>query len=222
MSIYEKLLAVQLEVRATKEQRNDFGKFNYRNAEQIYESAKPICKKHGVLLRLTDEVVEVAGKPYVKAVAEAIEIEPSGETFAIGSCGWARIPDSKKGMDDSQLTGSSSSYARKYALGGLLLLDDNKDPDSMDNRDQQDKDKALMKEKAMAENQRRLDEMENWRIFDGDVVLVKAKTKEGTFEWKNLDEVTLKGLEFLQKDERFEGIREFVEKRIALIKNATV
>lgn len=220
MNIYEKLLAVQLEVRAAKEQRNDFGKFNYRNAEQIYESAKPICKKHGVLLRLTDEVVEVAGKPYVKAIAEAIEIEPSGEVFAIGSCGWARIPDQKKGMDDSQLTGSSSSYARKYALGGLLLLDDNKDPDSMDNRDPQDKERSAVKEKFMAENQSRLDELENWRIISPDNIEVKARTKSGGFEWKNLDDVTLKGLQYLKEDERFEGIRHFVEQRIAMIKDS--
>lgn len=198
MSIYEKLLAVQLEVRATKEQRNDFGKFNYRNAEQIYESAKPICKKHGVLLRLTDEVVEVAGKPYVKAVAEAIEIEPSGDIFSICSCGWARIPDQKKGMDDSQLTGSSSSYARKYALGGLLLLDDNKDPDSMNNYE----DKTETKK----------DEEENWRLIGNDV---QVRTKSG---WKNLDTFELRWLEVMVNDVRFEGIKTFVEHYINEIK----
>ena len=216
MSIFEKLLAIQLEVRATKEQRNDFGKFNYRNAEQIYEAAKPVCQKHGVLLRLTDEVVEVAGKPYVKAVAEAIEIEPSGETYAIASCGWARIPDMKKGMDDSQITGSSSSYARKYALGGLLLLDDNKDPDSMDNRDSHDKEKAELKVKAMKENQKKLDEAENWRYISADHIDVKMSNGR----WINLDECPLNWLEVLIRKDEFDGIKADIQKRIDLIKGA--
>ena len=216
MSIFEKLLAVQLEVRATKEQRNDFGKFNYRNAEQIYEAAKPVCQKHGVLLRLTDEVIEVAGKPYVKAVAEAIEIEPSGETYSIASCGWARIPDMKKGMDDSQITGSSSSYARKYALGGLLLLDDNKDPDSMDNRDSHDKEKVELKVKAMKENQKKLDEAENWRYISADNIDVKMSNGR----WINLDECPLNWLEVLIRKEEFEGIKADIQKRIDLIKGA--
>lgn len=218
MNVYEKLLAVQLEVRATKEQRNDFGKFNYRNAEQIYEAAKPILKKHGLLLYVTDEIVEVAGKPYVKASAVAVEIEPSGEVFSIESCGWARIPDQKKGMDDSQLTGSSSSYARKYALGGLLLLDDNKDADALPPDDKYEE--AQEKAKAMKHNKERLDELENWRLISPDNIEVKARTKDGGFEWKNLDDVTLKGLQFLKEDERFEGIRQFVEQRIAMIKGS--
>ena len=205
MGIYEKLLNVQLEVKARKEIRNDFGKFNYRNAEQIYEAAKPICKKHGVLLRLTDEVVEVAGKPYVKAIAEAIEVEPSGEIFAIGSCGWARIPDMKKGMDDSQLTGSSSSYARKYALGGLLLLDDNKDPDSMDNG----RDEA--KEEAMKKNQEKLDAEENWRLLNGNIVLIKAS--DGNFY--ELDRLSKKQLQSALQNPKFDGIRDFIELEIS-------
>lgn len=215
MSIYEKLLLVQQEIKATKDQRNDFGKFNYRNAEQIYESAKPICKKHGVVIYITDDVFECAGKPYLRASATMMDIEDK-ESVTVEAL--ARIPDSKKGMDDSQLTGSSSSYARKYALGGLLLLDDNKDPDSMDNRDTKDKERSAEREKAFAENQKRLDEQENWRIISPDHIEVKARKVDGTFEWKNLDKVTLRGLEFLYEDERFEGIKQDVKKRIEYIK----
>ena len=215
MNIYEKLLAIQMEVKARKELKNEFGHFNYRSAEQIYESVKPICKKYGAVLRVTDEVVMVGDKPYVKAIAELIDVEMQGETYAIGSVGWARIPESKKGMDDSQVTGSACSYANKYCVSALLLLDNNKDPDSMDN--------STDKEDAMQRNQAKLDAMENWRIFageNGDVVLVKAKTKAGTFEWKNLDDVSLKALEYLKTDARFEGIQRYVDERIAIIKGA--
>ena len=210
MNIYEKLLAIQMEVKARKELKNEFGHFNYRSAEQIYEAVKPICKKHGAVLRVTDEVVMVGDKPYVKAIAELIDVEMQGETYAIGSVGWARIPESKKGMDDSQVTGSACSYANKYCVSALFLLDNNKDPDSMDNSND--------KEEAMQKNQAKLDAMENWRIFDGGVVLVKAKTRNGDFEWKNLDELTLKALEYLKTDARFEGIQRYVDERIALIK----
>ena len=215
MNIYEKLLAIQMEVKARKELKNEFGHFNYRSAEQIYEAVKPICKKHGAVLRVTDEVVMVGDKPYVKAIAELIDVEMQGETYAIGSVGWARIPDGKKGMDDSQVTGSACSYANKYCVSALFLLDNNKDPDSMDN--------STDKEDAMQKNQARLDAEENWRIFageNGDVVLVKAKTRAGTFEWKNIDDLTLKALEYLKTDARFEGIGRYVDERIAIIKGA--
>ena len=78
MNIYEKLLAIQMEVKARKELKNEFGHFNYRSAEQIYEAVKPICKKHGAVLRVTDEVVMVGDKPYVKAIAELIDVEMQG------------------------------------------------------------------------------------------------------------------------------------------------
>lgn len=215
MNIYEKLLAIQMEVKARKELKNEFGHFNYRSAEQIYEAVKPICKKHGAVLRVTDEVVMVGDKPYVKAIAELIDVEMQGETYAIGSVGWARIPESKKGMDDSQVTGSACSYANKYCVSALFLLDNNKDPDSMDN--------STDKEDAMQKNQEKLDAEENWRRFvgeNGDVVLVKAKTRTGAFEWKNIDDLSLKALEYLLTDARFEGIKDCVNERIAIIKGA--
>ena len=130
MNIFEKLLRIQQEARVTKDMHNDFGRFNYRNAEMIFEALKPICLKYGAVLRVTDDVEEKCGRPYIKAIAELIDIETQGEIYAISSVGWARIPDQKKGMDDSQLTGSTSSYARKYALNGLFLLDDTKDADT--------------------------------------------------------------------------------------------
>ena len=216
MSIYEKLLKIQQEVKAPKDMRNDFGKFNYRSAEAIYEVVKPICLKHGALLHITDEIEVKCDRPYIKAIAELIDTDKSkvedGEIISIGSVGWARIPEALKGMNDCQVSGSASSYARKYAVSALFLLDDNKDPDSVDNKHNGEK------EKAMQENQKRLDEMENWRYISADHIEVKAKTKDGGYEWKNIDELTLKALEFLRDDVRFEGIKQDIEKRIELIK----
>ena len=212
MSIYEKLLKIQQEVRAPKDMRNDFGKFNYRSAEAIYEVAKPICLKHGALLHVTDEIEVKADKPYIKATAELIDAEINAEdkgTESIKSVGWARIPESLKGMNDCQVSGSASSYARKYAVSALFLLDDNKDPDSLNNKDNSEK------EKAMQENQRRLDEQENWRYISADHIEVKMKNGR----WINLDDCNLVWLNALMENELFEGIKQDIQKRIDLIKN---
>lgn len=218
MNIYEKLLNIQHELKAPKNCRNTFGNYNYRSAEGILEALKPICFKYRAVLRMTDEIMEIGGKNFVKAIAELIDVEisnPSADTiFAIGSQGWAQIPESKKGLDSAQIVGSSSSYARKYCLNALFCIDDQRDSDALP------PDKDAEKEEAMQKNQAKLDAMENWRIFDGGVVLVKAKTRNGDFEWKNLDELTLKALEYLKTDARFEGIQRYVDERIAIIKGA--
>ena len=224
MNIFEKLLNVQSELRVTKDERNDFGGFRYRNAEKIFEEAKPICKRHNCVLRATDEVVEVAGRPYVKATVELINIEQDGdEVFSIRSVGYARIPEQRKGMDDCQITGSASSYARKYALCGLFCLDDNKDSDVPpalpENREDFERyaDKIYgkkEKEKAMAENQKKLDEMENYRYITEDNIEVKMNNGK----WINLDDCQPKWLEALLHMEAFEDIREDIQKRIDRIK----
>ena len=145
MNIFEKLSAIQAEVKVTKDNKNDFAGYNYRSAEQIYEAVKPIARKHGAVLHITDDVVVIADKPYVKAVAELIDIEATGEVYAISSVGWARIPDAQRGLSDSQLTGSAASYADKYAISKLMLLDDNKDPDSMPPEETRREQKAVEK-----------------------------------------------------------------------------
>ncbi len=124
-----RLLKIQNELKVPKSQFNKFGNYKYRNCDDIFEEAKPICLKHGALLTVTDEIVFIEGRYYVKATA----MVNTGKEVA--SChGYAREPDAQKGMADAQVTGSSSSYARKYALNGLFLLDDTKDADSQDNR----------------------------------------------------------------------------------------
>lgn len=119
------LKKIQQELKAPKNQRNNFGKYNYRSAEDILESVKPLLAKYDAQLTLCDEVVPVSDRIYVKATAT---ITSGEETLAVSA--YAREPAEKKGMDESQITGTASSYARKYALNGLFLIDDTKDPDT--------------------------------------------------------------------------------------------
>lgn len=119
------LQEIQSELKAPKGQRNNFGNYNYRSAEDILEAVKPLLKERNVALVISDEVLEIGGRVYVKATAMlAFENQP----FASASA-FAREAENKKGMDEAQITGSASSYARKYALNGLLAIDDTKDAD---------------------------------------------------------------------------------------------
>lgn len=141
--INDKLLAIQAELKAPKNLYNKFGGYNYRNAEGILEAVKPLLKKYGATLIISDEIVEVGGRIYVKATAILRDVDsavpdiPEGK--GVGVTAYAREPESKKGMDESQITGSTSSYARKYALNGLFLLDDTKDADTDEYHEQTNK-----------------------------------------------------------------------------------
>lgn len=127
MSVYEKLAAVQRELKAPKGQFNSFGKYKYRSCEDILEALKPVLGKHGCAVTLSDEVVQVGERFYIRATASIMDCE-SGE-WAFNTA-FAREDADKKGMDGSQITGTASSYARKYALNGLFLIDDTKDADT--------------------------------------------------------------------------------------------
>lgn len=137
MGIAEKLIRIQTEIKAPKSLYNKFGDFFYRNAEGICEAAKPFLKSEKLSLTLSDEIVDVGGRIYVKATASLRDAETS-ETFEVSA--FAREAQAKKGMDDSQITGVASSYARKYALNGLFLLDDSKDADTNEYRTMTGKD----------------------------------------------------------------------------------
>lgn len=128
MSILEKLAAVQQEVKAPKNLYNSFGDYKYRSAESILESVKPILVKNKATILLSDSIEEVGGRIYVKAMAAFYDLESGAAPITVSA--FAREPDEKKKMDSAQITGTASSYARKYALNGLLLLDDTKDPDT--------------------------------------------------------------------------------------------
>lgn len=132
----ERVIALQNELKAPKSKFNSFGNYRYRSCEDILEAVKPLLAKYNMTLNLSDYVEEIGGRFYVKAVASLsdtiLKVYEDGTEAAdqMASIGWAREDESKKGMDGSQITGTASSYARKYALNGLLLIDDTKDADT--------------------------------------------------------------------------------------------
>ena len=128
MNIYEKLLKAQVELKAPKGQYNSFGKYKYRSCEDILEALKPVLNKYKLTFFINDEIVEVNNRNYVKATITIINIEKPDEQIQTSAL--AREEETKKGMDGSQITGASSSYARKYALNGMFMIDDTKDSDS--------------------------------------------------------------------------------------------
>lgn len=128
MTVYKKLIKVQQELKVPKNQRNTFGNYNYRSAEDILEALKPILAKHEADVFISYKVVVTGNMwTYVEATATFVDIETGDSTCTTG---YAREAETKKGMDPSQITGSASSYAGKYALNGLLLIDDTKDADT--------------------------------------------------------------------------------------------
>lgn len=125
--ILESLGAIQAELKAPKGQRNTFGNYNYRSCEDILEAVKPLLKQNECTLTISDEVLLIGDRFYIKATAEIRSAE-TGESVSVSA--FAREQSSKKGMDEAQVTGAASSYARKYALNGLFCIDDTKDPDT--------------------------------------------------------------------------------------------
>lgn len=140
----KELIAIQSELKAPKTQVNKFGGYKYRKAEDILEAVKPLLAKQKCTLTITDDIVLVGNRIYVKATATIKNEKGECET----STGWAREEESKKGMDASQITGASSSYARKYALNGLLAIDDNQDSDTTNDGQQQTQQQAQANQQA--------------------------------------------------------------------------
>lgn len=134
--IYSKLLKCQLQLKAPKSQYNAFGKFSYRSCEDILEAAKPVMNECGATVLMSDEISLIGERYYVKSTAKFVDVE-TGESISVTAC--AREAENKSGMDSSQITGSASSYARKYALNGLFDIDDSKDADTGNNGKQTDK-----------------------------------------------------------------------------------
>ena len=136
MGIYEKLSSIQEELKAPKNAYNSFGKYNYRSCEDILEGLKPVLKKYKATLFISDSLELIGDRYYVKAAVRLVDIE-TGET--VENTAYAREELDKKGMDWSQITGATSSYARKYALNGMFLIDDTKDADTDEYQNQQSK-----------------------------------------------------------------------------------
>lgn len=148
MSIYAKLLEIQKELKAPKTQFNKFGNYYYRNCEDILEALKPHLDKNKCALVIKDSIEHIGDRYYIKAVVELIDIETGDK---VESSALAREEETKKGMDSSQLTGSTSSYARKYALNGMFCIDDNKDADTQDNTKEEDRPKESDLDKKFQE-----------------------------------------------------------------------
>ncbi|MBR6507495.1 MAG: ERF family protein [Clostridia bacterium] len=128
MKVNEKLLQVQTKLKAPKGRENTFGKYAYRSCEDILEAVKPLLAEVKAYIKLTDQIMQIGDRYYVNATAWFVDCENEGEMISADA--FAREDDDKKGMQPAQLSGATSSYARKYALGGLLLVDDQKDFDT--------------------------------------------------------------------------------------------
>lgn len=176
MSIGEKLFKIQQEMNVPKDLYNKYGNFYYRNAETILAEFKKAAKDLKLVLLLNDEIVEIAGKVYVKATASITDYETNEEVLATA---YAREADKKTGMDDAQITGAASSYARKYALNGLFLLDDVKDPDSYEYKNQQGKDEQQTESSATQNNRN----TKSPKVNQNHIISLRK-----TFEEKGIDE----------------------------------
>lgn len=154
MEFWEKLVAIQTDLKAPKDKFNKFGNFKYRSCEGILEAVKPLLAQHALYLHISDDIVQIGDRYYVKAKATITD-----GTNAQTAVAWAREEDSKKGMDAAQLTGATSSYARKYALNALFGIDDAKDPDTDEfqkqtrsSKKKEDKDETISFGTASAED----------------------------------------------------------------------
>ena len=179
LNIQQKLLKIQQELKAPKGQYNDFGKYKFRSCEDILESVKPLLKKYECTLTVNDTLEYIGERYYIKATAMLVDTKMSG---CISNNAYAREEESKKGMDGSQLTGTASSYARKYALNGLFAIDDTKDADTNEfkkqqqtkiTKDQINKIKELVEDIDAMLNYYELDKIEDMDYETAEYVIAK-------------------------------------------------
>lgn len=194
MNINEKLLMIQNELKAPKNQFNKFGNYKYRSCEDILEGVKPICKKYKAVLTVSDEIVQIGDRYYVRALAKLSDTESDESVY---SEAFARESLDKKGMDSSQVTGATSSYARKYALNGLFCIDDTKDFDTEEaNKQSQKNDNMANLIKRYTELRRELEEVGcDFR----DEKVDKYITDKAKVNTQNLNLLDEKGLERINK-----------------------
>ncbi len=200
MSVYEKLSKVQSELKAPKGQYNSFGKYKYRSCEDILEAVKPLNAKHGVVLTVGDEVVEISNRFYVKATAVFVDVE-SGEKII--NTALAREDDSKKGMDGSQITGTASSYARKYCLNGLYCIDDTKDADTDEYRHQQERKPQESKPQ----------ERQYVKVVNGRTAVINSNG-----EYVDIENLTVEQLEKILKIKQFAAAHDAIRRLLGEIK----
>ena len=173
MNIYHKLNAIQSQLKAPKSQFNKFGGYKYRKAEDILEAVKPLLTNVGCILLCSDELTMIGDRYYVKATAKFIDTETGQE---ITTTAFAREEDTKKGMDGSQITGASSSYARKYALNGLLCIDDTADSDTTNTGDDTPKKPTAKKAAPKPEETQKPEEIDRETYFKFVRAFAEGKT----------------------------------------------
>ena len=195
------LTDIQNELKAPKKRTNSFGGYKYRSCEDILEAVKPLLKKYNVTLTISDTIEEIGGRVYVKATAELRNGENIG---GYSVTAYARESELKKGMDDSQITGAASSYARKYALNGLFLIDDSKDADTDEYADE-------------AENKRMIAEIGEQKIGKDRAAALEEQLKNAGEKGVNiqllLTRLHLEKLEDMTEEQHAEIIRQLGRKR---------
>lgn len=186
----EALIRIQSELKAPKSQYNSFGKYSYRNAEDILEAVKPLLSKYNATMYITDEVVEVGSRIYVKAT---VTLSDGKETITASA--YAREPEILKGMSESQITGATSSYARKYALNGLFAIDDTKDNDTNELREEREERVAYEEKQAKKSK------------FTDEQMAQMKKWNDGTFTAEELADIKkrLAGKDFAKVIEETQG-----------------
>ena len=183
MNIYKKLSNVQTELKAPKNQFNGFGKYKYRSCEDILEAVKPLLAKNKLTMIISDEIEHIGERFYIKATIELFDVE-TGETIITSKL--AREEETKKGMDASQLTGSTSSYATKYALNGLFLIDDTKDADATNNHGNDQKNENKSDNKSDNKNDKQQQKKETKKItIDTYLEAIRKYEKEYQTEIKD-------------------------------------
>lgn len=205
VGLLKKLASVQSALKVPKDMYNSFGKYKYRSAESILEALKPLLKKNGLALKLSDEVVQIGNRFYVMATATVTDVETGLSTDVTA---YAREDESKKGMDGSQISGTASSYARKYALNGLFLIDDSKDADTDEYRKQQDAAPAPKPRKVTKEESRLVTLRKKWKALND-----KGLTSEqiGELMQRRLGFAITKDM----TDDQFEQANEWFDKMLA-------
>jgi hypothetical protein len=199
-SVFDRLRCVQRDLKAPKNQYNSFGKYRYRSCEDILEGVKPILQEYGCAIVLSDTIEQIGDRFYVKATATFYDCD-TGES--VSNTAYARESDDKKGMDASQITGTASSYARKYALNGLLLIDDTKDADTDENRNETTgRARSEAAKKGMATKEQNALESANQIISEKDVLVLKEMMQKKGIDpnqkWKGKELSELTNAEWVQ------------------------
>lgn len=187
MNIYGKLTALQNKLKAPKGQYNSFGKYAYRNAEDILESVKPLLAEFGLAMFISDSIEVYDTRTYVKATVTLVNSDKPDEV--ITNCAYAREEEDKKGMDGSQITGASSSYARKYAMNAMFAIDDTKDSDTTNTHGKDDAKSGTVKK-----------ELTRTEMIDVFSSMAKEKQEKAFAEYKEQTGKTVKEAKYLTTD----------------------